>query len=279
MNPYLDLNAVLPILIEWMGVIAVTMILGMSRAFHRRPLIFKYPRREGLVATALFVILIGGLALVFTIPSLVPTVLQSSTFLQLPGRWLASGMSLGILPAGSTQYSQDDLIRQVIISGLSLAPFALVLLVRQQPLLSTGLGQQTMRGSITLGIALGFLSIFLRGKIYSLINSIGAAQVNYLIAMAAVGFAEEVIFRGFIQLRLVAWLGARWGWILTAVAFALYHIPSRLLIEHVSLPLLGFSLIMPLLFGLLQGWIMQKTGNIAGLAIYHAVHNWLVILP
>ncbi len=279
MNPYLDINALLPILVEWLGVIAVTLILTLSPAFKRRPLIFKYPLREGIVATVLFVVLVGGLALAFSYPQFRLTVLQGAAQIHLPWRWVASGMSLRLLPAGSNQYTQDDLIRQLTISGLSLAPFAVVLLVRQQPLLSTGLGRQTLRPAITLGIALGFLSIFLRGKIYSLINAIGPAQVNYLVAMAAVGFVEEVIFRGFIQLRLTAWLGQRWGWVLTAIAFALYHIPSRLLVEHVSLSLLGFSLIMPLLFGLLQGWIMQKTGNIAGLAIYHAIHNWLAILP
>lgn len=278
MSAYFDFKSIFPILVEWMGVIAVTMILALSPAFKRRPLIFKYPQREGIVASVLYALLVGGLALIFTQAQWAPTVVQGAANFHLPINWLMSGLGSQALAAGAKSYTPDDLLRQLTVSALSLAPFALVLLVRQQPLFSTGLGQQTLRPSLTLGVALGLLTIFLRGKIYTIINSVGPTQGNYLIAMAGVGLAEEVIFRGFIQLRLTSWLGPLWGWVLTAVAFALYHIPSKLLIEHVSLEALAFSLIIPLLFGLLQGWIMQKSGNIAGLAIYHAIHNWMVVL-
>jgi membrane protease YdiL (CAAX protease family) len=278
LSAYFDFNTILPVLIEWLGVIGITMLLALSPAFKRKPLIFKYPQREGIVASVLYAILIGGLAFLFTQANWVPNIIQGAANLHLPVGWLMSGLGSQATPATIITYTQDDILRQLTVSALSLAPFALVLLVRQQPLLSVGLGQQTLRPSLTLGVSLGLMTIFLRGKIYTLIYSMGATQVNYLLAMAGVGLAEEIIFRGFIQLRLTSWLGPVWGWVLTAFAFAIYHIPSRLIIEHVSLEALAFSLVMPLLFGLIQGWIMQKSGNIAGLAIYHAIHNWMAVL-
>ncbi len=278
MNNVLNLSSILPVLVEWMGVIAIVLILGLSPAFKTRPLVFKYPRREGLVALALFLFLVAGLWLAFSQPVLIPPYVpgQSSLLKILSG--LASGAGFLSANAAPVHYTPDDMLRQLTISALSMAPFVLALLIRGQPLLSTGLNEKSLRPSLTLGVALGFITIFLRGKIYSLIYSMGPAQINYLAAMAGVGLAEELIFRGYIQLRLSAWLGMRWGWIAASFAFALYHIPSRLLVEHVGLAALAPSLLMPLLFGLLQGWILQKTNNIAGLAIYHAIHNWMIIL-
>jgi membrane protease YdiL (CAAX protease family) len=41
---------------------------------------------------------------------------------------------------------------------------------------------------------------------------------------------------------------------------------------------MGLSLAILFAFGLLLGWIMNKSGNILGVGIYHGVHNWLQVL-
>ncbi len=276
MNQYF--TQALPVAVEWMGVVAVTMLLALSPTFKRRLLIFKFPLREGLVALSCFLVLVLGLVLLYTQTQLIPTVIPGLAIDHLKSMELASGIS-SISASTPVNYTEDDLLRQLTISALSLAPFAIVLLVRRQPFLSVGLGRQTLRPSITLGVALGLMTIFLRGKVYNIVGGISQAQAVYLLAMLGVGLAEEVIFRGFIQLRLTSWLGPRWGLVSTAAAFALYHIPQRILVEHISLPGLALSLLFPLIFGLITGWIMQKSGNVVGLAIYHAIHNWMTILP
>ena len=51
----------------------------------------------------------------------------------------------------------------------------------------------------------------------------GRAVLLALIPALLVPLAEETIFRGFLQTELSRSLGARWGWLLTAVVFMLAH--------------------------------------------------------
>ncbi len=45
---------------EWMGVIAVTLLLTMNRRFTARPVAFKYQRREVILSSILAVLLIAA---------------------------------------------------------------------------------------------------------------------------------------------------------------------------------------------------------------------------
>ena len=59
------INTQLTLLAEFMAVIAVTMLLTLSPKFKKRPLIFKYPRREAIIAFSLVVLLAGRLVVDF----------------------------------------------------------------------------------------------------------------------------------------------------------------------------------------------------------------------
>jgi len=85
--------------------------------------------------------------------------------------------------------------------------------------------------------------------------------------MLSVGFTEEAMFRGYLQLRLTAWLGTRRGWVLTAIVFTICHIGGSI-----------FNLVAVFIIGLVYGWIMQKSENIVGLSIWHAFTDWVWIL-
>lgn len=244
---------------EFMGVIAVTMILGLSPRFKRRPLIFMYPGREGWISLGL-----AGLVMILL--------------------WVY--FSSGAIPHGAVlmpetknaPYDLNNVLQQLAICLLSVSPLVLLLLIRRQPLVSTGLGSQTLRPSLELGLALAIITIFLRGKIYSIMSGVNAAQFYYLLAMLAAGFSEELLFRGYIQLRMGAWLGEQWGWLATAGLYALWQIPQKVLIDGAALPELGLSLLYALAAGLIYGWIMRKSGNVLAPALYHAIRNWVLIL-
>jgi membrane protease YdiL (CAAX protease family) len=252
------INTILLQIAEWAGVIAVTMILALSPAFKRRPLIFQYRQREGLVSLGLFILTWAGM-------------------------W-AAAVYLPQAPVSGTgkdlAFSVDDLARQAGIALLFLAPFGLALLIRRQPLLSVGLGQRTLRASLYLGIALALMTVFLQGKINSIIyGGITTASTNYLLAVLVTAFVEEAIFRGFIQLRLVGWLGETWGWLATTGLFVLWRLPLKLLqVGGVSLP--DLALYLGLIFGsgLVLGWVMRKSGNILAPWLYHAFSAWLAVL-
>ena len=251
----------LSLLAELLGVVAITMLLTLSARFKIRPLAFKYPRREALVALSLVLLLAVGLWLFYTY----------------------SPMTLPSVPRTFT-YSTDQLLRQVLVVLVILAPFAAALLIRGQPWRSAGLNRQTLRPSFQLGLALVAMTIFLRGKIYSLINGVSLSEFLLLIAVLALGFAEEFAFRGYVQPRLSAWWGERWGWVSTAILFALWNLPVQILVACGTCPKttdlysLGINLLDLLVFGLVVGWIMRKSGNILAPALYHAIHTWVLFI-
>ncbi len=248
--------AQLSFLAEILGVVAVTMLLGLSPLFKRRPLVFKYPRREVAVSLGLALLLLAGLWLIYSRMTVIPpTVLTTAPF------------------------STTQLIQQVLIALFIAVPVAAALIIRGQPARSAGLGSQTLRPSIQLAIALGVITIFLRGKIYNILDGISPSEFYLLLAMLAIGFAEEFAFRGYIQPRLSGWIGERWGWVATALIFTLVHIPDRILAAHLASPTdLALSLLDLLVLGLLLGWIMRKSGNLLAPGLYHAIHLWVMYI-
>lgn len=246
----------LPTLVEWMGVIAVTLLLTLSPALtHKRPVKFVYPRRELVISLALLAVAAAGM--VFYLHNAAPPAQPAP---------------------GAVRYTQDDLLRQAAVSASMIAPFLLALAVRRQPLLSAGLSRRSLRPGLELGIALGVIAIFLINKTYAILHGLTGSQVLYLPAALIAAFAVEFTFRGYLQLRLMDALGETWGWVVTAVLYALWQIPQKVFVEHAALPALGLSLGIALLTGLLLGWIMRRSGSILATTLYHAVHTWITVL-
>jgi len=251
----------LSLLSEFLGVIAVTMLAALSSRFERGPVKFLHPRTDGLLALGL--ILLTALML---LAGSGPGIDMKTQTLLLTGK------------ADANSYSLSDMGRQLMISFISLLPFAAVFIFRKQKLLSVGLGKRNLRPALLLGLGLALLAIFLRGKIYAIMHGVSAPQAYILAALTGIALSEEIIFRGFIQLRLVAWLGERWGWIITALTFTLWRSAMLILIVGFVLETIWVNLLITLIFGLILGWIMRKSSNILAPAIYHAAHNWLLYL-
>jgi membrane protease YdiL (CAAX protease family) len=258
------MNQLLVFVVEWMGVIAVTLLLSLSPAFkRRRPVKFVYPRREGIIALSLFALI---------------TVFQVIFITQTHQAVLPPSTPPVANPRANFVYTPDDLLRQVAVMAAMIVPFLVALAVRRQPLLSVGLARWSVRPGLELGAALAIISIFLTNRTYSILNGVTTSQGLYLVAMLVVGFVEEFIFRGYIQLRLVGWLGELWGWFGTAALFTLWQLPQQLLLEHAALPDLAVRLGTLFLFGVLLGWIMRRSGCTLATALYHAAHNWILVL-
>ena len=235
----MDLNQFLLYLSEFLGVIAVILLASLSKSFKAKPLGFVYPRREGYVSLGLFALI---MAFAFYYYSTAPNPADPVGFL-----W-----------------------QRVTVAGISALPFILALLVRGQPLRSAGWDRAMLGPSFRVGLALAFLTIFLRGKIYSLINGVSAAEINALLALAVISLLEESIFRGYLQLRLSSWLGVRWGWLLTVVLFVLWQVPF--LVAHPeNMPvILGLAAIQ----GLILGWLALKTGSVVAGILYRTISAW-----
>lgn len=86
--------------------------------------------------------------------------------------------------------------------------------------------------TLVLGTALGLFQLFFSRSGPAAVEAFASGKALYLFPLAFIlmiltaGFTEEVFFRGFLQTRLEALLGSKWGGlIVTSLFFGLYHLP------------------------------------------------------
>lgn len=241
----MNLNPLLAQLSEWLGVIAVAILAGTSPRFQRRPLLFKFNRREVLISLGLF-------ALILMLAFIVYPVLQKA----LPGS----------LPTA-----------RLVIALLALLPFVVAMLVRGQPIRAIGWGTQTLRPSALVGLALAVLTLFLRGKAFTL-PKVGPNAWLALLLWLGICLAEETIFRGYIQLRLNSAWGTWKGILATTALYTLWRIPVSLALAQDTGTQIT-SLVLIFAQGLVLGYLMQKTGHVLAPGIYRAFSQWVALLP
>jgi membrane protease YdiL (CAAX protease family) len=246
----LDIRALVAYISEWLGAIAATWLLSLSPRFKQPVVGFKYARRDGITALSLYVLI---LLFAFVFYSLTPPVLPDP---------------LRPAPGPISPTSQN-----LILALVSLAAFVIALVVRRQPIRSIGWNPVLLRPGLELGLALAILTIFLHNRVMDVLRGINSEGTTALLIALAISLAEETIFRGYIQMRMTWWLGQWNGLVLTALMFALWHTPAWLN----RLPSLTILLLFGLTFvqGLVLGWVMQKSGNVAAPALYRAVSIWM----
>ena len=99
-----------------------------------------------------------------------------------------------------------------------------------------------------------------------------------LIVYAIVGFGEEIVWRGYIQTRVIAYSGTLKGWMATSLLFALWHLPVRYYqFSGVVLEAFASSLLL-LPISLLLGYIMLRSQNIIPSSIFHLFVDWQTLL-
>jgi len=228
---------------EWLGVIAIIQLLGMSTRYRRPPLGFRFPAREGKVSLGLYILILLLAVLYY-------------------------GDSFGA--ALKTSPGPDMLWPRLALAGLSLLPVLAALLIRRQPPRSAGWERVSSGAAMRAALVLIFLVIILRGQVFSFLKDFNQADAILFLGWVGLSLAEETIFRGYIQPRLAAWMGVWQGIITTALLFTLWNLP-RLLMSADLLFNLGITLVN----GLLLGWLMRRTGNVLASGLYRAVSEWL----
>ncbi len=137
------------------------------------------------------------------------------------------------------------------------------------------------RGKIKLSIIIGLIS-------FLILTFLAVAQISgqnvklenvihlipwILIFVISNGFMEELLSRGLFLKKYSKILGPNLSNLLVAIIFALAHIQ----VEYTQdLPVF---LIFTFLFALIWGFIMQKTDNIWGAALFHAGADMVFIIP
>ena len=250
----MEMNEIIINVSEWAGVVAVTLLLTLSRRFTVRPVAFKYQRREVILSIILAVFLIAA--------SLIANIV-----LHLP-----------TLPESTTTSATTDAPRQYLWAVAILLPLVLLLLIRRQPLLSVGLSRPTLSPAAMLGAALALITIFLRGKIYGILDGVSALEFNHLILCLVIALVGEIIFRGFLQLRFSAWLGRTAGWLVTSLVYFLFCLPFVWQAAGGEFSAFWMPAILQLVQAVLLGWIMRRSGNVLASGLYQAAHFWVGIL-
>jgi len=250
----MEMNEIIINVSEWAGVVAVTLLLTLSRRFTFRPVAFKYQRREIILSIILAV-----------------TLIAASFFANLI-------LHLPTLPGSATTASATDAPRQYLWAVAILLPVVLLLLIRRQPLLSVGLSRPTLSPAAMLGLALALITIFLRGKIYGILDGVSTLELNHLILSLVIALVGEIIFRGFLQLRFSAWLGRTVGWLVTSLVYFLFCLPFVWQAAGGIFSDFWLPAIIQLAQAILLGWIMRRSGNILASGLYQAAHFWVSIL-
>lgn len=252
MNP-IDLKFWLGYLSEWLGAVAVVMIAGASPILHKiRRIEFRFPRREATFALTFFAVIFFFAFQVYV-----------------------SDM-LGFVETAASAFTGGDTALRMVIAVISLLPVIILLIARGQPLKSTGWSRENTRAGLMLGLLLVVLTIFLRGKFTTLLKGVTPEQGSLLLVLLILCLAEETIFRGYIQLRLMSFLGSTWGWLATVVLFLLWQLPGRDWISQFSTS--WPEILITLVMSLLLGWIMRKTYHVAAPALFRAVAAWLMMI-
>jgi membrane protease YdiL (CAAX protease family) len=246
----LNITLLLTHVAEWLGVIAVAWFLALIPRFRVEPVGFKYARRDGIMALAL-----GATAVIFAYALTTPQLRD---------------LALRFVPV---QAAAAELANPFLIAALSLLPVLAALFMRGQPARSAGWGRAGLRAGLQIGLALALLTILLRNRALDLIHGINSVQAAYLLLALGIAFAEETIFRGYLQLRLGWWLGRTQGWLVTGLIYAAFRLPVILITS--DSPALPLNLIIALGQGLVAGWLMRKSGHVLAPALYRAVSIWM----
>ncbi len=243
----MDTRTLILTLSEWLGVAAILMLAGLSPRLQIPQVGFKYPRREGMVALSLYVVILAI-------------------------RTLFATGSMGSTAAASLRGGALDI--RLLVAAFALVPFILALLIRRQPPRSAGWYGKALGGAVRVGLVLAALTIILHGKALSLLNGISPEEGRALVFWLGICLAEETIFRGYIQLRLSWWWGPWRGLLATALLSLIWDWP--LLVSAGGSPALAIA-VSAVRFVLL-GWIAQKSRHTIAPFLYRAVSEWLLLV-
>ena len=153
-----------------------------------------------------------------------------------------------------------------------------------QKLESIGITRANLGRTLTFGLSLGAIYLFVAGSVNSLLLGMGFVGFSPillygLILFTLVGFVEEIIWRGYIQTRLVACMGKPKGLVVTSLAFALlWHFPVAYYTQASGDVLAALAYASLRFFpGFLLGYTMIRSQNILPSSILHLFYDWSTI--
>lgn len=169
-----------------------------------------------------------------------------------------------------------NLVDQLFLLFVFFLPMGFMLRLNGETLQSVGLTRVNLWKATVVGLFLAAMTLFFgHGGPGAAFKFTESHNVHTLIYFSFVGFGEEILFRGYLQSRLVAWLGRYQGWVLASVVMALTHLPQRVLIQGMGFPGAIASSLGLIPISLFMGFVMLRTGNVIAPAISHTFADWV----
>ena len=202
----------------------------------------------------------------------------SAIFLMIYGLMLITYMLIQKhgSPQGTGHEYQPRLLQQQFVLLVYFVPMALALRLNSERLQSVGLTRANLGKATVVGLILAAITLlFAKGGPGSVLEFTPSRNLNTLIYFSFVGFGEEILFRGYLQSRLVAWRGMTQGWVIASVIMALVHLPQRIMAQGMNSPEAIVSSLALIPVSLFAGFVMLRTGNVVAPGLFHTFANWV----
>jgi len=238
------------------AVVGIPLVYLLSRAFKVRPkpITIANPRKEAtltfLVVLAVFVAILAWRAIIIPTFEIDLTHIDAVDIL-----WIAIASAIFLLPVTAAMKSTGQNLGSIGIDGKDLGRMlALVFSF----------------GAIYVGMS-GFLAPSLGGSFVGFSPSLAYGFIYY----AIISSCEEIIWRGYVQTRLVAHSGTLKGYVGTSLIETFFwHFTVRYFrFSGAALEALASALLI-LPISLLFGYIMLRCQNIIPPSIFHLFYNW-----
>lgn len=193
--------------------------------------------------------------------------------------FLLSSKHISINTTNYISYALNFVLWQSFIYILTTAIVILSVRFEKESLLSIGITKTDLLKSIVLGTLLGvvcFIAKLLMTANTTISSFMTIASLISFIKFIFVGFGEEIVFRGYFQTRLIAWLGTTKGCLITAIVFSFWHLPVNMLVKGMDFQNAFFSCVELIPLSLALGYIFIKTKNITSVAILHTFIDWIL---
>ena len=104
-----------------------------------------------------------------------------------------------------------------------------------------------------------------------------AAAVVLFTVFSPATLVEEIHFRGFLLNKLRQTAGFWRANLASSCLFGLIHVPGWIALGRFAKPFVAVDFVGLVVFGMLFGWAMRKTGSLWSAYALHALHNLLVV--
>lgn len=173
-----------------------------------------------------------------------------------------------------------DVVGQMLVALVAAGPVFIVMRLRKEPLASAGASANALGHSLAVSVPLlAALAVwFLVTQWGEGIDLFQVRSAWALLQFLIVGLAEEFVYRGYLQTRLIGWLGLYRGWILASVLMAMAHVGHRVVTLGMTgtQALLSSASLVPV--SLFLGFVMVRTRSIVAPGLLHAAINWVDLL-